>query len=95
MLANSDFPGGGQKPIKVDVRIIAATHQNLEQLVKEGKFREDLFYRLNVIRLPLPPLRARADDIPELIEFFMSKAATEMNTDKNSYRPKLCILCKL
>ena len=83
VLANGEFfRVGGQKPIKVDVRIIAATHQNLEQLVEEGKFREDLFYRLNVIRLPLPPLRARADDIPELIEFFMSKAATEMNTDK-------------
>lgn len=83
VLANGEFfRVGGQKPIKVDVRIIAATHQNLEQLVKEGKFREDLFYRLNVIRLPLPPLRARPDDIPELVEFFMSKAATEMNTDK-------------
>jgi two-component system, NtrC family, nitrogen regulation response regulator GlnG len=79
VLANGEFfRVGGQKPIKVDVRIIAATHQNLEQLVKEGKFREDLFYRLNVIRLPLPPLRARPDDIPELIEFFMSKAASRM-----------------
>ena len=82
------FRVGGQKPIKVDVRIIAATHQNLEQLVKEGKFREDLFYRLNVIRLPLPPLRARPDDIPELIEFFMSKAATEMKTDKKQLSPE-------
>ncbi len=83
VLANGEFfRVGGQKPIKVDVRIIAATHQNLEQLVKEGKFREDLFYRLNVIRLPLPPLRARPDDIPELIEFFMTKAAKEMKTDK-------------
>lgn len=83
VLANGEFfRVGGQKPIKVDVRIIAATHQNLEQLVKEGKFREDLFYRLNVIRLPLPPLRDRPDDIPELTEFFMSKAATEMNTDQ-------------
>lgn len=89
VLANGEFfRVGGQKPIKVDVRIIAATHQNLEQLVKEGKFREDLFYRLNVIRLPLPPLRARADDIPELIEFFMSKAATEMNTDKKQLSPE-------
>lgn len=83
VLANGEFfRVGGQKPITVDVRIIAATHQNLEQLVKEGKFREDLFYRLNVIRLPLPPLRARPDDIPDLVEFFMSKAATEMKTDK-------------
>ncbi len=89
VLANGEFfRVGGQKPIKVDVRIIAATHQNLEQLVKEGKFREDLFYRLNVIRLPLPPLRARPDDIPELIEFFMSKAAVEMNTDKKQLSPE-------
>ena len=89
VLANGEFfRVGGQKPIKVDVRIIAATHQNLEQLVKEGKFREDLFYRLNVIRLPLPPLRARPDDIPELIEFFMSKAATEMKTDKKQLSPE-------
>lgn len=83
VLANGEFfRVGGQKPIQVDVRIIAATHQNLEQLVKEGKFREDLFYRLNVIRLPLPPLRARPEDIPELIEYFMDKAALEMKTDK-------------
>ncbi len=89
VLANGEFfRVGGQKPIKVDVRIIAATHQNLEQLVKEGKFREDLFYRLNVIRLPLPPLRARPDDIPDLIEFFMSKAATEMKTDKKQLSPE-------
>lgn len=82
VLANGEFfRVGGQKPIKVDVRIVAATHQNLEQLVKEGKFREDLFYRLNVIRLPLPPLRARPDDIPELVDFFMARAAIEMNTD--------------
>lgn len=83
VLANGEFfRVGGQKPIKVDVRIIAATHQNLEQLVKEGKFREDLFYRLNVIRLPLPPLRARPDDIADLVDFFMEKAATEMKTDR-------------
>lgn len=93
VLANGEFfRVGGQKPIKVDVRIIAATHQNLEQLVKEGKFREDLFYRLNVIRLPLPPLRARPDDIPELTEFFMKKAATEMNTDKKQLSPEALLI---
>ncbi|PNK61366.1 sigma 54-interacting transcriptional regulator [Psychrobacter sp. FDAARGOS_221] len=82
VLANGEFfRVGGQQPIKVDVRIIAATHQNLEQLVKEGKFREDLFYRLNVIRLPLPPLRERPDDIAELVDFFMIKAAKEMGTE--------------
>lgn len=83
VLANGEFfRVGGQQPIKVDVRIIAATHQNLEQLVKEGKFREDLFYRLNVIRLPLPPLRARRDDVPELVDFFMHRAAIEMDTEQ-------------
>lgn len=93
VLANGEFfRVGGQKPIKVDVRIIAATHQNLEQLVKEGKFREDLFYRLNVIRLPLPPLRARPDDIPELTEFFMKKAATEMNTEKKQLSPEALLI---
>lgn len=55
---------GGYAPVKVDVRIIAATHQNLELRVQEGKFREDLFHRLNVIRVHLPPLRERREDIP-------------------------------
>ncbi|WP_230656729.1 sigma 54-interacting transcriptional regulator [Psychrobacter sp. I-STPA10] len=83
VLANGEFfRVGGQKPIQVDVRIIAATHQNLEDLVKQGKFREDLFYRLNVIRLPLPPLRERPEDIPALVEFFMQQAATEMNSSQ-------------
>ena len=56
--------------MKVDVRIIAATHQNLEQRVQEGKFREDLFHRLNVIRVHLPPLRERREDIPRLAHHF-------------------------
>ncbi len=81
VLANGEFfRVGGQKPIKVDVRIIAATHQNLEKLVKQGKFREDLFYRLNVIRLPLPALRERKEDIPTLVEHFLSKAAKELDS---------------
>lgn len=81
VLANGEFfRVGGQKPIKVDVRIIAATHQNLEELVKQGKFREDLFYRLNVIRLPLPALRERKEDIPTLVEHFLSKAAKELDS---------------
>lgn len=62
---------GGQASIAVDVRVIAATHQNLEQMVKEGTFREDLYYRLNVIPLVIPPLRERREDIPLLIEHFM------------------------
>ncbi|WP_019520571.1 sigma 54-interacting transcriptional regulator [Faucicola boevrei] len=79
VLANGEFfRVGGQKPIKVDVRIIAATHQPLENLVKLGKFREDLFYRLNVIRLQLPALRERQEDIPLLLDFFMQKLASQM-----------------
>jgi transcriptional regulator with PAS, ATPase and Fis domain len=64
-------PVGGLKPVPVDVRIVAATHRNLEQMVAEGRFREDLFYRLNVIPLTIPPLRERKEDIPLLIENFV------------------------
>lgn len=89
VLANGEFYRvGGQKPIKVDVRIIAATHQNLERLVKLGKFREDLFYRLNVIRLPLPPLRQRREDIPALVTHFMQRAAKEMSTEQKYIEPE-------
>ncbi|MBZ0093175.1 MAG: nitrogen regulation protein NR(I) [Sulfuricellaceae bacterium] len=69
---------GGHQPIKVDVRVIAATHQDLEQRVKQGLFREDLFHRLNVIRLRLPPLRERRDDIPILARFFLQRSAREL-----------------
>jgi DNA-binding NtrC family response regulator len=64
---------GGARPIKVDVRVIAATNRDLETMVKDGRFREDLYYRLNIIPINLPPLRNRRDDIPILIEFFISK----------------------
>ena len=66
--------GGGQ-PIDLDVRVIAATHQPVEKLIQEGKFREDLYYRLNVIRIELPPLRDRPEDIPLLAEYFCEKYA--------------------
>lgn len=80
VLANGEFfRVGGLKPIKVDVRIIAATHQNLENLVKQGKFREDLFYRLNVIRLALPALRERREDIPLLVNFLLQDIAKKMH----------------
>ena len=69
---------GGHVPIQVDVRVIAATHQNLEERVKEGRFREDLLHRLNVIRVHVPPLRQRRGDIRELTEFFLEKAAKEL-----------------
>ena len=88
VLANGEFfRVGGQQPVKVDVRIIAATHQNLEELVKQGRFREDLFYRLNVIRLPLPPLRTRREDIPALTTYFMQRAAEQMNTAPKHLHP--------
>ncbi len=64
---------GGVKPIKVDVRVISATNKDLESLIREGKFREDLFYRLNVISLFIPPLRERKSDIPLLVEHFIKK----------------------
>jgi two-component system nitrogen regulation response regulator GlnG len=88
VLANGEFYRvGGQQPIKVDVRIIAATHQNLEELVKQSRFREDLFYRLNVIRLPLPPLRTRPEDIPALALYFMESAAEQMSTSPKHLHP--------
>ncbi|WP_201539592.1 sigma 54-interacting transcriptional regulator [Psychrobacter sp. 1044] len=88
VLANGEFfRVGGQQPVKVNVRIIAATHQNLEELVKQGKFREDLFYRLNVIRLPLPPLRTRPEDIPALAHYFMQRAAEQMNSAEKQLHP--------
>jgi len=70
---------GGEKTIKVDVRLVAATSRNLEGLVKEGKFREDLYYRLNVVPVYLPPLRDRREDIPLLQEFFLKKYNKENN----------------
>ena len=68
---------GGTKPIELDVRIIAATNLDLEKAVQEGSFREDLYYRLNVITMPLPPLRERRDDIPLLVEHFLQKFKSE------------------
>ncbi|WP_252177016.1 nitrogen regulation protein NR(I) [Endozoicomonas sp. 4G] len=82
VLADGEFYRvGGHTPVKVDVRIIAATHQNLEKLVEEGAFREDLFHRLNVIRVHLPRLRKRSEDIPVLARHFLDKAAKELNVE--------------
>ncbi len=70
-------PVGGSTTIQTDVRVIAATHQNLERLIAEGKFREDLYYRLNVISITLPPLRERRDDLLELATWFLKRAASK------------------
>jgi transcriptional regulator with PAS, ATPase and Fis domain len=70
-------PLGETSPFNVDVRIVAATNANLERLVEEGRFREDLFYRLNVICLSIPPLRERRDEIPGMVHHFVAKAASE------------------
>jgi two-component system nitrogen regulation response regulator GlnG len=72
---------GGHQPLKANVRVIAATHQNLEARVRQGVFREDLFHRLNVIRLRLPALRERREDIPALARFFLVKSARELGVD--------------
>lgn len=72
---------GGHSSIKANVRVIAATHQDLEQRVKDGAFREDLFHRLNVIRLRLPALRERAEDIPVLARFFLQQSAKQLGVD--------------
>ncbi len=72
---------GGMKPIRVDVRIIAATNRNLETFVKEGRFREDLYHRLNVIPIPLPPLRERREDIPVLSNYFLRRFSSETKKD--------------
>jgi two-component system nitrogen regulation response regulator GlnG len=82
VLAEGEFYRvGGQTPIRVDVRVIAATHQNLEERVRSGLFREDLFHRLNVIRIELPPLRARPEDVGDLLEHYMHVAAQELGVE--------------
>jgi transcriptional regulator with PAS, ATPase and Fis domain len=81
------MPVGGTKQKKVDVRIIAATNRNLEDMVKKGTFREDLYYRLNVVSLRLPPLRERAGDVPLLVQFFLSKIAEKTKQGIKSIAP--------
>lgn len=82
VLADGEFYRvGGHTPVKVNVRVIAATHQNLEKRVKDGGFREDLFHRLNVIRVHVPPLRDRRDDIPLLTDYFLKQAASELKVE--------------
>ncbi|MGD2118405.1 MAG: nitrogen regulation protein NR(I) [Chromatiales bacterium] len=88
VLADGQFyPVGSHEPVKVDVRIVAATHQDLEALVKKGQFREDLFHRLNVIRIHIPSLRERSEDIPLLMEHFLHEAATELGVSAKTLMP--------
>ena len=78
---------GGHVPVQVDVRIVAATNQNLEEAVAEGRFREDLFHRLNVIRVRTPSLRERREDIPLLLRHFLQRSAAELETDVKQLLP--------
>ncbi len=84
---NEFFRVGGRELIRVDVRVIAATHQNLNALVAEGRFRADLLHRLDVVRLQLPPLRARREDIPRLAERFMRAAALKFDAPVKRFAP--------
>ncbi len=83
---------GGVKPIKVDVRILCATAKNLAEEVKEGRFREDLFYRLQVIPVEVPPLRMRKEDIPELCDFFLGEFARSSGTSKSISKDAMAML---
>src|SRR3954465_325492 len=87
---------GGHQPLKANVRVIAATHQNLEQRVKDGLFREDLFHRLNVIRLRLPSLRERREDIPILVRHFLVQSAKQLGVEtKRMSEPAMHFLASL
>ena len=89
VLSNKEFfRVGGDKPIKVDVRILAATHQSLESLVASGNFREDLYYRLNVIRIDVPPLRQRKEDIGDLSTTFLKRHADSLMDDPKVLSPE-------
>lgn len=72
---------GGTTPVPVDIRIITATHRNLEEMIREGRFREDLWFRLNEFPITIPPLRHRVMDIPALVSFFIERKTKEMNLD--------------
>jgi two-component system nitrogen regulation response regulator GlnG len=89
VLADGEFYRvGGHTPVKVDVRIIAATHQDLEELVRSGDFREDLFHRLNVIRIHIPKLSERREDIPRLMQHFFQQAAEELGGETKQLLPE-------
>jgi two-component system, NtrC family, nitrogen regulation response regulator GlnG len=90
VLAEGEFYRvGGQVPVRVDVRVIAATNQDLSRGVEAGRFREDLFHRLNVMRIRIPPLRERRDDIPLLLEHYLRKAADELAVPAKTLSPEV------
>lgn len=96
LVDGSFYRVGGHTGVQVDVRIIAATHQHLETLVEQGRFREDLFHRLNVIRIQLPKLCQRREDIPRLARYFLHKAAAELNVEARVLLPETeRYLCQL
>lgn len=80
---------GGNEPIDVDVRVIAATHRDLEQMINDGLFREDLYYRINVVSLEIPPLRMRKEDIPELMHLFIQEFCLQQNRDMVQIAPEV------
>ncbi|PZO94127.1 nitrogen regulation protein NR(I) [Acinetobacter johnsonii] len=89
VLADGEFYRvGGHIPVKVDVRIVAATHQDLEKLVHDGRFREDLYHRLNVIRIHIPKLAHRSEDIPMLAQHFLARAGKELGVSPKILRPE-------
>ena len=90
------FPVGARAPVKADTRIIAASHHDLESLVDWGRFREDLYHRLNVIRVRLPALRERREDIPALLRHFLAKSARELKVEPRRLRPEVeAYLCRI
>lgn len=83
------YPVGGEKPRKTQARVIAATHQPIEKLIEEGKFREDLYFRLRVVEIVVPPLRERVEDIPILAQYLLAKAARELHKDIRTIPPNV------
>ncbi len=85
---NQVRPVGSTEAIKVDVRVISATHRDLQEMMKNGKFREDLFYRLNVVNVILPTLDERREDIPLLVSHFLQQIAQEADQERKVYAPE-------
>src|SRR5215475_4604354 len=81
-------PLGEQRPVKVDVRIIAATNTDLEEMVAQGRFREDLYYRLNVIRLRVPPLRERRSEIPTIVNYYVNHYSAKFGRHEVQITPQ-------